>query len=215
MRYLIPLLGIILVLLTHGIDWPLAVYCKSHISPDIARFFNTVTKLGEAWLWYAFTGGALLTGLIHAFLCKGRAILSSYMERIFLLLIALLLSTPLVEFLKFSFGRARPRLLFECGLYGFNPFGGLDWVMQSFPSGHSQTIWLVMTMLASSLPKYRLAFFMVGIIVSLSRAVTVVHYFSDILVGALLGIAVALTVNRVIPQFNMWKSSNLFLFFRF
>ncbi|VBB69799.1 phosphoesterase PA-phosphatase related [invertebrate metagenome] len=105
------------------------------------------------------------------------------------LLTALLCSGLLVAGLKIVFGRARPRLLFEQGFYGFDFFSGLDWTKQSFPSGHSQTIWVAMTVLAVLWPNCRLAFIVVGGLVSTSRVVTTVHYLSDVVMGTFLGIA--------------------------
>lgn len=116
------------------------------------------------------------------------------------LLTAMLGSGFLVAGLKVIFGRARPRLLFEQSFYGFNFFSGLDWVKQSFPSGHSQTIWVVTTVLTILWPQYRLVFLLLGGLVSTSLVVTTVHYLSDVVMGTFLGIACTVLLRDIFYQ---------------
>lgn len=194
--HLLPFTVLLCGLSASFVDRPLAFYCKVHLSPHWEGFFKVLTELGRGWVWYAVAGGAFLLWRLQARWTQRqateRAQLLTRSRATLWLLTAMLGSGLLVEGLKIAFGRIRPRLLFEQNLYGLEPFNGLDWTRQSFPSGHSQTIWVVVTVLAILWPSYRLAFIVVGGVVSASRVATTVHYLSDVIMGAFLGIACAL-----------------------
>jgi membrane-associated phospholipid phosphatase len=98
---------------------------------------------------------------------------------------------------KDLFGRARPPLLFEGGIYGFFPMTGGD-MHRSFPSGHSLRIFSAMTALGFVLPKLRLPALAFAVIVGASRVVALRHYPSDVLFGAFIGITVAAWGWRII-----------------
>lgn len=85
--------------------------------------------------------------------------------------------------LKVSFGRARPSLLFEQHVYGFYGFTTHSsyW---SFPSGHTTTIMGIMLGLCVLLPRHSWAFFILGFLVAMSRALLLYHYLGDVLMAA-------------------------------
>ncbi|KAF0115753.1 MAG: Phosphoesterase PA-phosphatase related [Rhodospirillaceae bacterium] len=182
--YLLPTIIVVCIALMAFVDQPLALYCKSHLSPHWEGFFKVLTTLGEGWGWYAAGSGAFLWGWWrHRPATRAAALW---------LLTTLLGSGLLVHGLKAILGRSRPRLLFEQNVYGFDAFDGLHWATQSFPSGHSQTIWAAMTVLMVLRPNCRLAFIVVGCLVSVSRVATTVHFLSDVVMGGFLGMAFAL-----------------------
>jgi membrane-associated phospholipid phosphatase len=100
-----------------------------------------------------------------------------------------------VWLLKFPFGRARPKLFLNDGVYGFQWFE-IDHKFTSFPSGH--TITAISTAVALSLlfPKYRFLFISFGVIVAFSRVVGLNHYLSDVLFASFLGSMVAIYLYR-------------------
>ncbi|MBY0430039.1 MAG: phosphatase PAP2 family protein, partial [Rhodospirillales bacterium] len=173
------------------IDKPLALYLKGHVSGPVEGFFKVLTELGvsqvslvpAALVWAGCLGAARLE---HFAAARGR--LLRYAHAAAFLFLSVAASGLLVNAMKFLIGRMRPRHLFESGLYGFIPFNHV-WSMNSFPSGHSQTIWAAMTALLFILPRYDVLWLLVAVLVSLSRLVTTVHYFSDVLFGSYLGIA--------------------------
>ncbi|MBS4028665.1 MAG: phosphatase PAP2 family protein, partial [Ignavibacteriales bacterium] len=111
---------------------------------------------------------------------------------------ALLLLIPLIIFsdqlnsslLKNIFERPRPcvslenvRLLVSCGS-GY-----------SFPSSHAVNNFAIATLLSMYFRNYRILFFAFASLVAYSRVYVGVHYPSDIIAGALIGICCAYTLN--------------------
>jgi membrane-associated phospholipid phosphatase len=100
------------------------------------------------------------------------------------------------ETLKWFFGRYRPIMLFEHGLYGFSWFAsGGD--MHSFPSGHTFRIFSAMTALGLVVPRWRVALLTLAVLVGVSRVLVTRHYPSDVLAGAFVGIFGALWIWRI------------------
>ena len=64
----------------------------------------------------------------------------------------------------------------------------------SFPSGHAATSFACATVLSAFAPRRRVAFFLLATLIALSRLYNGVHYPTDVVAGALLGVLVALTV---------------------
>jgi undecaprenyl-diphosphatase len=64
----------------------------------------------------------------------------------------------------------------------------------SFPSGHAATAFAGATLLASRLPRLAIPLFLLAAGVAWSRVYVGVHYPLDVLVGAVLGIAVGVTL---------------------
>jgi undecaprenyl-diphosphatase len=62
----------------------------------------------------------------------------------------------------------------------------------SFPSGHAATSFACATVLSVFVPRWRVPFFALATLIALSRLYNGVHYPSDVLAGALLGVATAL-----------------------
>jgi undecaprenyl-diphosphatase len=62
----------------------------------------------------------------------------------------------------------------------------------SFPSGHTATAFAGATMLAAYAPRYRVAFYVLACLIGLSRLYNGVHYPTDVVAGAALGVVTAL-----------------------
>ncbi len=100
------------------------------------------------------------------------------------------------ETLKWFFGRFRPVMLFEQGLYGFSWFADKG-SMHSFPSGHNMRIFSLMTALSFVWPKARIPLISLACVVGASRVLVTRHYPSDVIAGAFVGIIVAVWVWRI------------------
>ena len=92
--------------------------------------------------------------------------------------------------IKIFLGRRRPRDDFEHGLYGFRYF---TWELQydSFPSGHSMTIFCVAVVLCAIVPVLAPLWLALATGLALTRAMLTAHFFSDVLIGAGIGLVVA------------------------
>ncbi len=62
----------------------------------------------------------------------------------------------------------------------------------SFPSGHTATSFACATVLSAFAPRLRVPFFLLATLIGLSRIYNGVHYPTDVLAGALLGVLTAL-----------------------
>lgn len=103
------------------------------------------------------------------------------------------------DLIKVTVCRARPKLLLEQGIYGFNLFGwSLEHAWQSFPSGHSATALSAALSLSLLLPRFRPLFMTAAIVIAVSRVVLCQHYLSDIVAGSALGVV---TVVLLQPRF--------------
>jgi undecaprenyl-diphosphatase len=62
----------------------------------------------------------------------------------------------------------------------------------SFPSGHAATSFACATVLSAFVPRLRVPFFVLATLIALSRVYNGLHYPTDVLAGALLGVLTAL-----------------------
>lgn len=105
---------------------------------------------------------------------------------------ALLAAGTLVQIIKPLIGRRRPNVVENPELL-FNRFT-TDAHWHSFPSGHTQVLITVATVLGLIWPKARWYFFALGLILSFTRVATYQHFFSDFIGGILAGYLVTLWV---------------------
>jgi membrane-associated phospholipid phosphatase len=66
----------------------------------------------------------------------------------------------------------------------------------SFPSGHAATAFAAATVVAVLYPRLRAPLLALAVMVALSRVYLGVHFWSDILVGSLLGVVIGVTTAR-------------------
>ncbi|GIU70181.1 MAG: hypothetical protein KatS3mg002_1417 [Candidatus Woesearchaeota archaeon] len=95
-------------------------------------------------------------------------------------IISTVIVSILVFVLKILTNRLRPFMI-DSNLYIINA------EMSGFPSGHAMMMFSIIPFLAKNFPKYRVYFFIVAILVAVSRVYLNVHYLSDVVAGAFLG----------------------------
>lgn len=101
----------------------------------------------------------------------------------------------LVNLLKRLFGRARPELFVDSGLFQFQHFLN-DWSFQSFPSGHSTTAIGTAFVIGFMAPRYFRLILLVAVMTGISRVVTGMHYPTDVVAGFVIGMLGAYAVRN-------------------
>jgi membrane-associated phospholipid phosphatase len=172
------------------IDRPLATYFRDH---DGTRpFFALIGPFGLA-LPYLIVCGIAFAALRWGGNLPPLEARAGQMRRAAripaLIFAAIALSGIAVDLLKVIVGRPRPKLLFASGTYEFSWIGlGADhW---SFPSGHAATGAALATALWYFWPRPLLFYAIGAALVAASRVVMGAHYFSDVVMGAVIGIHV-------------------------
>jgi membrane-associated phospholipid phosphatase len=116
---------------------------------------------------------------------------------------AMLISSNIITpFLKRAFGRLRPYR--NSGTLNLKPFTGHD----SFPSGHATRAFTMASVIASHYDRKWIKWTAYGIagLVAFSRVNYNVHWASDVLAGAFIGIAVGQTVVKINHRVRMAAS---------
>jgi len=90
---------------------------------------------------------------------------------------------------KFICARYRPIELLHHGVYGFHYFSHLH-VLNSMPSGHAAMAFSACYAISRMVRQYwaTIAWFIVALLITLSRLIILAHYPSDLIVGAVIGI---------------------------
>jgi membrane-associated phospholipid phosphatase len=167
------------------LDRPSAYWARD-LAPAFVAFCNRLTQLGNS-AWY-LVPLALAVPLIH--FAHGRSAdharklqLSWLFWAAIFLFLAIAASGLLTDLLKVLCGRARPALLLRMGDFGWHP-PGLTAKLQSFPSGHANTVTAAALALGMLVPRLRTALTALAALVLLSRIVVGEHYPSDLAAGA-------------------------------
>jgi undecaprenyl-diphosphatase len=145
------------------------------------RWFRTwmiwTSKLGDGWLW-------LLTGLLlalggtecHRALAAGA--------------VSMGLANPTLVVLKKRFRRRRPCDLAPLRSFEVRPLNYFREDCFSFPSGHALNAFALVSVVALCFPPLAPIGFLVAATVGASRVVLGLHFVSDVLVGAIIGVLI-------------------------
>jgi membrane-associated phospholipid phosphatase len=161
------------------LDRPLSLFCQG-LNLAVIEVFQWITELGKSTGY--LVGFAVLFVFFKFFLRRSLA-----SNRSLFLLAAVALSGLATDLIKPLVGRLRPKLLFETGLYGFDPFR-IGYEYNSFPSGHATTVFALAAALTLFFPRWRLPLAGFAVVVGLSRIIVGAHYLSDVMAGAYVGI---------------------------
>jgi membrane-associated phospholipid phosphatase len=171
------------------IDLPVARFCHD-LSQETRNVFEWITKAGKSTYYLI---GSLSLFIFFRWIRRNRL----HADRALLFFSNIVLSGIVANIVKFLVGRLRPKMFFEKGLYGFDPFH-VGYEFNSLPSGHATTVFAIATTCSIYWPKYRIFFFILAAIVALSRLVLTAHYLGDVLLGACIGTMTAVVMKRYI-----------------
>lgn len=171
-------------------DVPVA-RCFHALSQQTRDVFEWVTKAGVSTVYLTVSFGLFV---FFRWIRQKRL----YADRALFFFSSIALSGIVTNVVKFLVGRFRPKMFFERGVYGFDPFS-VGYEFNSFPSGHATTVFAIAVTCTIFWPRYRILFFTFAAIVALSRLVLNAHYLGDVLAGACIGMATAIVMERYIP----------------
>lgn len=163
---------------------------------------NPVLDAVSPWLTHlgGGTAGYVFVLAVYAFTRDGRAFFTAGA--------AYALNAAVFKAVKYSVLRVRPHHLPDA-ILRMDP--GLSGATDpSFPSGHAAISCMIAVFLSARWPRLAPVFYTVAALVSLSRIYLGLHYPSDVLCGAAIGIGVArltLTVARRRKWLTKWSPS--------
>ncbi|MDH6603415.1 undecaprenyl-diphosphatase [Bacilli bacterium PM5-9] len=70
----------------------------------------------------------------------------------------------------------------------------------SMPSGHSASSFVAATLLAYYFPKYKVLFYILACLIAFSRVYVGVHFFSDVVLGALVGFIIGKISIKIVKK---------------
>jgi membrane-associated phospholipid phosphatase len=163
------------------LDLIVAKYCTATFTNNNIRgVLKDVSKLALATFYLIF---AAVCFIFFRFINKRKI----WSNRALFVFLSISLSGILVIITKFVFGRYRPRMFLEEQLYGFK-FFQLKGKLTSFPSGHASTIVALMLALYFINPKYRVIYFVIALVIVISRVLVCHHYLTDVVFGSYLAV---------------------------
>ncbi len=179
-------------------DRSLALYFKALDATPLVGLFRDITDLGKPDPWFVILAFAALLARAAGILfgIDGRRdVLRRVQDAAVFLFLSVALSGLFVNLLKLLAGRHRPRDLFADGDGGFNLLA-FDPALNSFPSGHAQMSLALAVGLMIVLPRFDHVFLVAAVVIAFSRVATSVHYLSDVLVGAWIGVWAPILLHR-------------------
>jgi membrane-associated phospholipid phosphatase len=107
------------------------------------------------------------------------------------------ISGTIANVIKVLAGRPRPPLAIQSGIVSWEPLSWhMEFLWNSFPSGHATTGLCIAIMGSALYPRLSPHMWSLGIGIAISRIVLNVHYVSDVMVGSMIGAAVAFAMKK-------------------
>lgn len=178
------------------VDKPLALYVAHEAPSEVRVFFRFITDWAKGDLWFvicfAWLGIAAM-GMVGATQVKDVTTWRHQARCAWFFLSSLIASGIVLLLAKFIIGRYRPRYLLRDETYGFLPFN-FDFAALSYPSGHTQVIFCVATVVSTLWPRMVIPAFSLAAVLGFSRVMVNAHYLADVVMGAYVGIVITLIV---------------------
>ncbi len=169
-----------------------------HLPPWVVEFYGNITEFGET-SWFLYPTGALLAviALRSAWPLPNtvRLTLAALGVRLGFIFLAIAMPSLVVSIVKRLIGRARPLVTGENDPFIFLP---LSWRVDyaSLPSGHTTTAFSAAVAIGAIWPAARPLAWIYALMIAASRVALAAHHPSDVLAGAICGVAGALLVRN-------------------
>lgn len=195
-RWLVTVAAILVIFIAALVfDHPISVWAQSW--PDAVRtVLGELTRYGESdWILYPAAALFVLTSTV-AFAVRWklmRTMLWQFAALYGFIFAGVALPGLASSALKGIVGRGRPQHFDEFGPLHFVPNWN-DWTFQSFPSGHATTAFALAAVIGFVSPRWYFPGLVFAAGIAISRVALGVHYPSDVLGGAVLGLVGAYAV---------------------
>jgi undecaprenyl-diphosphatase len=172
-----------------------------HVPYWIVSVFDDITDFGKSG-WFLWPLGILflvLAALPPVLTPFSQRVLATIMVRVGFLFAAIAVPGLFVTIVKRMIGRARPFVGGSLDPLLFSPFA---WVpaYAGMPSGHATTAFSALVAFGTLWPRARTILLVYALLIAISRPMVIAHYPSDVLAGALVGIAGAMMVRRYFAE---------------
>ena len=156
-----------------------------YLAWEAALSARYVLPQGSYGRWFAALGAHLGDGLLWAVVGLVLAIWGNTFARgvTMVAAVAVLLAAGIATMCKYTVRRKRP--------WEQPQFYAIKHDRYSFPSGHATRMMAIATVLAHYVPPIAVAGYLLAAVVAICRVLVGVHYVSDVIVGALIGLASA------------------------
>ena len=183
------------------VDRPLSLWAQNW--PEAVRVaLAEITPYGESgWILYP-SGFLLVVTAILALLVRWklmRLLLWQFAELYGFFFAGVGLPSLVSTLSKRLIGRGRPDHFGDTGLFGFH-WNWTDWTYQSFPSGHATTAFALAAVIGFVSERWFYPTLALAAVIGVSRVALGVHYPSDVVGGALLGLLGAYLVRWIFAR---------------
>jgi undecaprenyl-diphosphatase len=157
--------------------------------------FRILTDFGrEAYVLWLLAAAVVVVALACAGLKgKSRAHWLSVGTRLEYLFLAVLFPILITEIVKWTAGRGRPFVGGKANPFHFAPFTGTE-AYFSFPSAHAVTSFALAFAVGAVWPRARGVMLVYAVLIAATRLVLLAHHPSDVVAGAVIGVAGAMAV---------------------
>lgn len=186
----------LLILPAFYFDKTVVLWVRDYLKPNFDLYW--LNPGANHWVAWATNGATLVVlSILLYFLGRFRGN-KTFRDAGKFLIAGFVTSGIAVQIIKHLLGRARPRITYDILFAGPSIRGGYD----SFPSGHTTAAFCCAFIISLYFPKYRAVFYLLAVLIALSRVIGLSHFPSDILAGAVLGLAVGKFMFLKIPAFR-------------
>ena len=182
--------------MTYSID--LAIFRYLNSWAGISPFFDGAIRFRAVYLLWVMIGGALFFVIVPLISKYHRWLKQNIRMGILVLCSALIARFIITEFIRLIHPRPRPfEVLPDVIPLVPHPTGG------AFPSGHTALAFAIATAIAFYYPKTSILFFLVALSIGISRIAAGVHWPSDVLGGAMVGIATSIAIQKLLSRHSL------------
>lgn len=165
-----------------------------------------IASVASAYLSQFFWSTFLSIGLVIAAIKLNHHRDSLWAKKVLFVVLSVT-CTMLIGFtLRFMLGRYHPLMLVQHNVFGFQ-FFGRTWDVSSMPSFYNYYIFALMFSLAALFRRYGIVFTFFAVIVGFSRILLSMHFISDVILGAYLGVLVSVWTHQLMfghTNFDPW-----------